>query len=192
MGMEMREFYWQWLKRACQGKVLWAECISGLLTLFAVPVAAYWNPEGGILNWVPLALFGAVFSATLVFGFITAPYWIAKEAADDRDELIAARDGAINALWELRTEGVGLRNEKIADKSNFEQWNARFNEWHRKILVEAANVSQGFKNILDPLNHIRLLPHDIVFRGFYSDEHRLHVSIINEMLKRMEDRMKAL
>tara|TARA_R100001594_G_scaffold146696_1_gene198463 strand:- start:597 stop:1169 length:573 start_codon:yes stop_codon:yes gene_type:complete len=189
--MGMREFYWQWIKRAWRGKILWAECISGLLTLFAIPVAAYWNPEGGLLNWVPLFLFGAVFAGTLAFGFITAPYWITKEASDERDELIAARDGAMSALWELRAEGVGLRNENITGASDFEGWNARFNEWYRRTLAEAESVSQSFKNMLEPLNHIRPLPHDIVFRGFYSEEHRLHVSIINEMLERMEDRMKG-
>ena len=83
----MRDFYAECWRRSWRGKLLHVEAVSGMLALFAVPIVAIWNPGDSYMNWVPFAVFAAVFIGTVFVGFVTAPYWIMQEIRVEKDSL---------------------------------------------------------------------------------------------------------
>lgn len=187
--MRMRDFYAECVKRAARGKLLHVEAISGLLALLAVPVAALWDPRSQFLNWVPLAIFGAVFVGTLIFGFLTAPYWIATEFESQRDALAgqldmgARRQAAVDQLWDLRSNGIRLRNERLANDEAVEDWAVRINAWRDEVLSASHVVSVNLRNWLDRLDHTVSAPNNIPIVNSHHDQ---LVRVTSEMLLRME------
>jgi hypothetical protein len=141
-----REFYQECLRRAWRGKLFWAEAVSALLALVAIPVGLWILPTAeGHMNWVPLGIFTAVFVATLVVAFFISPYSMYREL-ETRNNILEkrlfdkeARQEAISRLWQLRAEGVQIRNEQVVP-ANQADWQARYNE----------SVRRGWKNIFEP------------------------------------------
>jgi membrane protein YdbS with pleckstrin-like domain len=101
-----REFYQECLRRAWRGKLFWAEAVSALLALVAIPVGLWILPTAeGHMNWVPLGIFTAVFVATLVVAFFISPYSMYREL-ETRNNILEkrlfdkeARQEAISRLW---------------------------------------------------------------------------------------------
>jgi hypothetical protein len=191
--MRMRDFYAQCFRKAWRGKLLHVEAISGILTLLAIPIAAIWKPEVANINWLPLALFCVIFIGTIIYGFVTAPYWIAKGIKDERDKLQAeldnkaARENALNKLWDLRSAGISLRNDSVVSADNFEFWKTRFEQWKQDVLTEAGKVNYNLKCYLDRLDQLRPRP---VGLSTFNSEHERLVCITSEMLQRLQEYLK--
>jgi len=87
--MGLGGFYWECLKRAFRGKFWFAEKWAGLLGMVVGGGIAILQPVGSSemtwVNWLPLAIFGAVFLATAFVGLVLAPWQIFREA-DERAE----------------------------------------------------------------------------------------------------------
>lgn len=190
--IQMRHFYLECLHRAGRGRLLQIETIAGLLAMVAIPIAAYWKSVGPYMNWIPLAVFGAVFIGTIIIGFTTAPYWIAKELEEDKDRLHlqlenkAARQSAINRLWQLRSDGIVIRNKPISI-GDVTTWRKDVDTWRANVLLEADKVNTNLKCYLERLDHTCGIPGNIVV---ISGDHELWVRITSEILLRMEEYLK--
>ena len=163
--MDIRQFYWQCFRRAWRGKLLWAEGISGVLTVFAVPLAYLWRPEDSAMNWIPLAIFGAVFAGTVIIGFCLAPYWIYKEIEVDRNNLKGVlydrvkKQEALKTLADLRKEGVEARELAGSFRLVTADVRRRMDYIRKRIFETAAIISPSEAEMLktidtfDPKNH---------------------------------------
>lgn len=128
---QLREFYQECLRRAWRGKLFWAEAVSALLALVAVPVGLWiWPTAEGTMNWVPLTIFVTVFVVTVLVALILAPYSMYRDVEKHNNDLEKklfdkeARQNAISRLWQLRAEGVQIRNETVT-LANQANWHVR-------------------------------------------------------------------
>lgn len=192
--VRMRDFYKECLRRAWRGKFLVIESISGFMTLVGIPIAAYWEAPQQYMNWLPLAFFLVVFVGTLFIGFITAPYCIARELEQGNEKLQLqienkeARQNAIDKLWQLRSEGISLRNKEPSyDNLAIRAWVLEIRQWREKVLLEAGKVNVNLKCYLERLDHTCPVPGGIIpFPG----DHELHVRIASKILLRLEEYLK--
>jgi hypothetical protein len=195
------EFYSACFKRAFRGKFGQIDLVSGILSLFAVPLGLKFLPwllpewtEGGIVNWIPLGIFGAVLAGTVVVGLITAPYWIYNELEAEKNSLAArldnreARQHAIARLWQLRAEGVPHRNKGITAEEQ-EKWAKEYEDWRSRVLAEAGVVSANFQAWLTILDRVRPGPAPSVLPT--SNEHASLRNIMSEILLRMQEFLQA-
>lgn len=189
-----RQFAWLWAKRAFRGQVLRAELVAGLLSLVAVPVGLWVFPEqGGAMNWVPLLLFGGAFLATLVFGFLTAPYWLYRDLETEKNGLAAkldnreARQKAVARLWYLRAEGVGHRNKAI-EPSDEAAWIKDFEDWRSRVLADAGVISLNLQAWLTTLDRVRPGPN---LPQHVSSAHSTCRGNMSELLFRLQEFLEA-
>jgi hypothetical protein len=153
----LRQYYKECFRRAFRGKAVGADLVTGLLTLFAIPLGLWiWPGESGAMNWLPLIIFGALYLISLVVGFEVAPYQMLRDVEKENAELRAKldarerRQNAIARLWQLRAEGVNLRNETIqGDEEN--AWIRRYEAWRQRVLNDAAIVSRNLEAWLTTL-----------------------------------------
>jgi hypothetical protein len=134
----------------------------------------------GVLESDVLAKLSQVsFSLLLVVAIIWGLYrYIHREL---RAEFQAERDEQRHRLWELREEGVQLRNEGIAT-SAMAAWEDKFKKWHAAILSQAALVSMDLRHSLDPLDK---LPMETT--KYPDPKHQMNVSIVSEILVRIKN-----
>lgn len=85
-------------------------------------------------------------------------------------------------LYDLRVEGIQLRNESVSTPAMFDAWNDRYEIWHLRVLRTASAVDPILKNQLKPLN--TWTPWN-VGRPVH-EEHRHALEIISETVSRME------
>src|SRR5262249_32934578 len=57
--------------------------------------------------------------------------------------------GARRELWELREQGVTIRNNGLTTRI-LPSWTKEFEDWHAKVLKQAAILSMDLRHSLDP------------------------------------------
>jgi hypothetical protein len=189
-----REFYQECLRRAWRGKLFWAEAVSALLAVVAIPIGLWIFPTAeGHMNWVPLGIFTAVFVATLVVAFFistlldvsgigTAQQRFRKTIIDKE-----ARQEAISRLWQLRAEGVQIRNEHVV-LANVADWQARYNGWCKRVYAEAGKISSNLDAWLWTLDQVRRGPQ---LDPAASTDHLRDRGFMSEILLRMQEFLQA-
>src|ERR1043166_8445629 len=98
-----------------------------------------------------------------------------------RAEFQADREELRKKLWDLREEGVQLRNEGIAT-SAMAAWEVKLNKWHAAVLTQAALVSMDLRRSLDPLDK---LPMETT--KYPDPKHQMNVSVVSEILVRIKN-----
>ena len=56
-------------------------------------------------------------------------------------------------MWQLREEGVGLRNDGFSTRT-LSSWTIKFENWHAQVLEQAALLSMDLRHFLDPIDKI--------------------------------------
>lgn len=189
-----REFYQECFRRAREGKLFWAEAVSGLLALVMIPVGLWiWPTAQGTMNWAPLGIFATVFVATVIVGLIIAPYSMYRDV-ETRNNVLEkrlfdkeARQNAISKLWELRAEGVQIRNESVP-AGDTADWEARYNDWRERVYGEAGKISSILEAWLRTLDQVRPGPN---LGTAASVDHLRDRGNMSEILLRMQEFLQA-
>jgi hypothetical protein len=117
---------------------------------------------------------------------IIVPFKLWKANKAEIDRLNGNYSGARKRLWQLREEGVKLRNEGFATRTA-DSWTEKFNRWHAEVLEQAAILSMDLRHSLDPVDKIAnennatpvqfALPTNFI--------HQTNVRVMSEMLSRL-------
>jgi len=149
--------------------------------------------KNGIANWVPLACFLTLFLLFVVIGLELAPYHMLREVEDENETLKAQLDDrarrreAILRLWQLRSEGVGIRNRHVQPDEEI-GWKAEYEAWREQVLTEAQIISPYLEAWLRTLDRMRPAP---ALSPSASTEHTRKRQIMSEILARMEEFLSA-
>jgi len=137
--------------------------------------------------------FIAIFAFLYVFNFFRAPAIIQAETDERVDELEgqlddrAARQAAIDTLWQLRSEGISLRNRDgkhgTETVTTFAQWQTEYNEWRTAVLNSAREINVNLHNWLERLDRTVLNPPNLTY---FDLEHERLTRIMSTMLDRMQ------
>ncbi len=84
-------------------------------------------------------------------------------------------------LWDLRTQGVSLRNENV-DHWSYPEWKERFESWHSELLLEAQKISTGLGSYLETLD--QCTQPDLVSPA--NREHEQDLRVLSEVLFRLQ------
>ena len=156
-------------------------------------VVVWWWTEGGTTNELIFRTIGTVailgfFPGVYLWKLAVAPAKMDKEAhdvvadltrqLDDREK----RQKARAALWELREEGVTIRNDGLTTRV-INSWNEKFQQWHARVLEQAGNLSDDLRHSLDPIDKISPESNERV--AVDSASHQKNVSVMSEMLSRL-------
>jgi hypothetical protein len=181
-------FYSECLRRAFAGRLLRAEAVAGVLTVFALPIGSEWFGETvGTSSWIPLYFFGGALVVLILYGLATAPRGLYLEALAEIGQLrltIEDKDRiqrALNELWMLRKEGVELRNTRITE-SEFAAWVKKFDEWRENVYEQAKRISENLEQwlrILDQLTQPTVSPP-------IHSKHAHKLKIFSEILHRLQ------
>ena len=101
-----------------------------------------------------------------------------KAPAEDR----AKRERVRKALWELREEGVAIRNNGLIT-TTVNSWSEEFERWHARVLAQAAILSMDLRHALDPIDKIAPANNERV--AVIDPLHQKNVSVMSEMLARL-------
>jgi hypothetical protein len=153
----------------------------------------WWLTPGGtkidlIFRIASTTIILAIFPAVYLWKFVLAPATMDEEKQrlisdlnhrlDDRE----TRERIRRALWHLRQEGVQLRNEGLTT-TTINSWTQKFNDWHTKVLEQAAACSIDLRHSLDPID--KLSPESNEFVAVPDPFHQKRVSVMSEMLSRL-------
>ena len=186
------------LGRAIRGSLLSAFNWAGIVGVAIVgAVLQYWGvtiaePHGwpGIVKW-GLIYFASAWAIFFCFRLIfVEPFLTFKETEFQRLQLQKKledreiRQRALNLLWDLRENGVQIRNEFPV---NFPNWHRRVIEWRDQVLDAAGVLSTNLRRHLQALNETHGYPSDIqIVGGSHDGEHKLDLNVISETLRRLE------
>jgi hypothetical protein len=102
---------------------------------------------------VALTAFFLTWLAIFPIRFISLPaeYYFKEKARADRLENVDGRQQAKTKLWELRAEGVGLRNKgrKLQQEADVVSWTKRYEAWHELVLKNASIYSPELRHALE-------------------------------------------
>lgn len=98
------------------------------------------------------------------------------------DFAVLSREDAIKRLWQLRREGVVIRNEPISSEQQFSAWKSKYENWRASVLLVAEKFNDNLRPRLEVLDQIRPPPE----LPFFNQEHGRCVAIASEMLLRLE------
>lgn len=132
-------------------------------------------------------------SAVLLWNVPRAAAALQMEAEDEITRLRnlfddkAKRQAAINVLWQLRSDGISLRNRRVGSVGEFAGWRAELDSWRERVLDESGKVNPNLRNYLDRLDLTRGIPKNTVV---FSAEHELQVRIATEILARLQEYLK--
>jgi hypothetical protein len=90
--------------------------------------------------------------------------------------------GARKELWNLREQGVGIRNDGLTT-GMVAPWSKKFEDWHAKVLEQAAILSMDLRHSLDPIDKISPNNNEVV--AVTNPQHQKKVSVMSEMLSRL-------
>lgn len=93
-------------------------------------------------------------------------------------------EAAVTQLWDLRSQGISLRNERVTNIKKFEEWKANFEAWRSKVLVTSTRASRHLPNWLERLDRTRPPPTNL---KYFNDEHALLVRNMSEILARLQE-----
>jgi hypothetical protein len=159
----------------------------------AILLVAYFGAPADFKSraFAALGTTGAVAIAFVMFyfwHFLAAPAKMDAEAHntitdlnrrfDDRETHERTR----KALWELREQGVKVRNDGLTTRT-LDSWTEKFDEWHAKVLKQAAILSMDLRHSLDPIDKISPECNERV--AVNNMVHQKNVSVMSEMLIRL-------
>jgi hypothetical protein len=98
-----------------------------------------------------------------------------------------ARQKAISQLWQLRAEGVPIRNERVTSYTEGD-WRTRFHTWLEKVYGEAAKISANLEAWLQTLDRVRPGPE---LGTAASPDHLRDRNNMSEVLLRMQEFLQA-
>ena len=166
-------------------KLLWIGGMLGVMWLFgAVDLAI---SKLGELGATGLGLV-VVFAVLFIWNVPRAAAAIQREADEEIDSLRRQlddkeeRQAAINALWQLRKEGVALRNERIPTDDFFAAWTGRVNDWNSRVLTRAEKANPNLRGYLETLDQLRQAP----TLPSLGPEHTHQIRVMSEILQRLE------
>ena len=84
---------------------------------------------------------------------IIFPFKLWKAQRNEIEALKGRHVGARKELWQLREEGVRLRNEGKITRV-VPTWTKKFDDWHAQVLEQAAILSMDLRHALDPVDKI--------------------------------------
>ena len=189
----LRLYVWQCLVRAFWGSLSsalnWASIIGvGILLWLGFSIETHtwrdvvqWGVITTITAWLIIFLTRLLFVAPFqTFRETDAQRQKLKRKLDDRE----LRQRTLNQIWDLREEGVRIRNEFPV---NFPVWHRRCEEWRESVLDATGVLSVNLRRHLQTLNETHGYPTDIqIVGGVHDGEHKLDLSVISEMLRRLE------
>lgn len=189
-----RQFAWLWVTRAFAGRLGRADLVAGLVSIVATPIWQWLYPmQEGLMNWLPLLIFAAVFVGSLVIGALTAPYWLYRKLENEKNLLAAklnnrdARQKSIARLWHLRAEGVEHRNKAIGP-SDETAWIKDFENWRARVLADAGVISLNLQAWLTTLDRVRPGPN---LAPPVSNAHSSCRGNMSEILFRLQEFLEA-
>jgi hypothetical protein len=95
--------------------------------------------------------------------------------------------GARKALWQLRQEGVGLRNDGFSTRT-LSSWTSKFEKWRAQVLEQAALLSMDLRHFLGPIDKISEQNNEPLLQFATKDvQLQKSVSVISEMLSRLSE-----
>jgi hypothetical protein len=196
----VRSYWRQVCKRAWQDTLHSASLDSRsrvawrvLVAIGTVCLVAYFGAASDLRSRLitGLATIGAIliaFATFYIWQFVAAPAKMDKESRskiaelsdklDDREK----RERVRKKLWELRESGVAIRNDGLSTRT-IDSWTAKFEEWHAKVLIQAANLSVDLRHALDPIDKITPESNERV--ALSNPIHQKNVSVMSEMLARL-------
>lgn len=149
-----------------------------------------------------LGTFLVIFVALFIVNLVLTPLRLESEAAaaakymgdqlnariDDLEKQIfdrAARQKLVDVLWELRGDGIKLRNEQFPDEAHFNQssWPERYEEWRGSVLDHAQQISPNLYAWLERLD--RTVPNPAGLK-FVNGDHELKALIVSTILHRLQ------
>jgi hypothetical protein len=155
------QYYEKCFRRAVRGKFAKAEGITSLLALAALPFGYWlWPSESGAMNWVPLIFFLCLLFVSFVIALELAPYQMLREVEDENDSLKdrldnrERRQAAMARLWQLRADGVELRNQHVR-LGEYGAWSQSYYAWCDGVYAEARLVSPNLEAWLRTLDQVR-------------------------------------
>lgn len=170
--------------------------------IYIVALIALWWLGGQVVVASEVRVVGAVIIAALaiyvpifVWNFVRAPALLEREAeesaqaryqavATERDGLRAHLDHkqklqtALVGLGQLRTQGVGLRNQNITPEF-FDEWKKLANKWNDTILEEVEKISPPHAGVLRTLD---LMP-NMHFPNAVNNLHKMELTILSQRTK---------
>ena len=120
--------WWQYEKEcfigAFHGKLAIAQSITGIAALLLAPIAIWWKPLIGVMNWIPSAIFFISFLILVAFGISRSSYDVYKKQKENIDDLNEKLDDrrrrqqTANSLANFHRDGLELinRGQVIADR----------------------------------------------------------------------------
>src|SRR5262249_8813363 len=174
-------------------KIIWI--IIGLVVALYFGVGAEVLAEyaGRFGAWI--AVLVIFFILLFLWNFVTAPPKLQQEADDEIAALKTklndreARQSAMARLWELRGEGVTMRNQKVVGASAAAEWMKQFENWHQRVLAEARTISPNLHAWLATLDRVRPGPDNLPQAATL--EHNTQRSCQSEILLRMQEFLQA-
>ena len=193
-----KSYFGACLERAFRGSL--SSALNWAGTVGVAVVGAIYQYRGLTISephgWLDIVVWGLIYLATawaIFFCFrliFVAPFQMFKETEFQRLQLQKKledreiRQRALNLLWDLRENGVQIRNEFPV---NFPNWHRRVNEWRDQVLDAAGVLSTNLRRHLQTLNETHGYPSDIqIVGGSHDGEHKLDLSVISETLRRLE------
>jgi hypothetical protein len=168
-----------------------------LVAIGAILLIAYFGPYFGAPADFKSRAFAALAAAAAIaivfvifysWHFLAAPAKMDAEAhgtiadltlrLDDREKHERTR----KALWQLREQGVKIRNDGLTT-TTLDSWTKKFEEWHAKVLEQAAILSVDLRHSLDPIDKISPGCNELV--AVNNPVHQKNVSVMSEMLLRL-------
>jgi hypothetical protein len=134
----------------------------------------------------PYFLIGTSVIAVLdVLVILPFKLWRANKAEIER--LKGNYSGARKALWQLRQEGVGLRNDGFSTRT-LSSWTSKFEKWRAQVLEQAALLSMDLRHFLGPIDKISEQNNEPLLQFATKDvQLQKSVSVISEMLSRLSE-----
>lgn len=128
-----------------------------------------------------------IFICRLIF---LAPWLTFKENTEEIERLNKSLDDkelrqiGMNRLWELRSEGIKLRNsEDVKSLTDFEGWEKKYQKWRNETHEAAGMVSQNLLRWIERLDQLQPMPCNL---NFVNSEHQRLVHMMTEVLRRLE------
>jgi len=113
---------------------------------------------------------------------IILPFKLWKANKAEIMTLRGSYTGARKELWELREQGVRIRNDGLTT-GMVAPWSKEFGDWHAKVLDQAAILSMDLRHSLDPIDKISPWNNEVV--AVTNPQHQKNVSVVSEMLSRL-------
>lgn len=93
------------------------------------------------------------------------------------------KQAALTRLWELRSDGISLRNRPLSNESDYKSWKSDIDMWLAQVYEQAEKVSPNLRAYVERLDRTRTPP----TLNVVSQEHARWVRIASEVLSRLQE-----